>query len=62
MSTRVGFIGVGLIATSHLENLAAMEGVEIAALCDLSELALENPSLRCWAAGWAASGRRLGGR
>jgi len=46
MSTRVGFIGVGLIATSHLENLAAMEGVEIAALCDLSEPALERAQQR----------------
>ena len=36
MAVRVGFIGTGLIATSHMENLAAMDGVHIAALCDVS--------------------------
>ncbi|NPV10031.1 MAG: Gfo/Idh/MocA family oxidoreductase, partial [Anaerolineae bacterium] len=46
MPTRIGFIGVGLIATSHLENLAAMEGVEIVALCDLSPAALEKAQRR----------------
>ena len=33
---RVGFIGTGIIATSHMQNLAKMEGVRIAALCDIS--------------------------
>ncbi len=46
MPTRIGFIGVGLIATSHLENLATMEGVEIAALCDVSEAALDKAAQR----------------
>lgn len=34
--TRVGFIGTGIIATSHMRNLAQMDGVRIAALCDVS--------------------------
>jgi predicted dehydrogenase len=46
MPTKVGFIGVGLIATSHLENLSAMDGVEIAALCDVSPAALEKAQQR----------------
>lgn len=52
MPTRIGFVGVGLIATSHLENLAAMDGVEIAALCDLSEPALEKARRRFGGAGY----------
>lgn len=31
---RVGFLGVGGIAAGHLRNLAAMEGVTVAAVCD----------------------------
>ncbi|MCG3196362.1 MAG: Myo-inositol 2-dehydrogenase [bacterium] len=39
---RIGVIGVGGISGVHLENLRQMEGVEIAALCDLSERVLSN--------------------
>lgn len=46
MATRIGFIGTGLIATSHLENLATMEGVEIAGLCDVSQANLEKAQKR----------------
>lgn len=34
---KVGFVGTGGIANSHLRNLAEMENVRIAALCDLDE-------------------------
>ena len=34
---KVGFVGTGGIANSHFRNLAAMENVRIAALCDLDE-------------------------
>ncbi|MBM3215353.1 Gfo/Idh/MocA family oxidoreductase [Candidatus Poribacteria bacterium] len=38
MSTlRVGYVGTGGNAQGHLKRLAAMEGVEIAACCDVSE-------------------------
>lgn len=40
MPVRVGFIGTGLVAQLHLANLARMEDVEIAALCDISPEAL----------------------
>jgi len=39
---RVGFIGTGKISTSHLRVLAAHEGVEIGALCDLDRSSLES--------------------
>jgi predicted dehydrogenase len=34
---RIGFIGTGGIAHSHLRKLASMEGASIAALCDVAE-------------------------
>jgi len=34
---KVGFVGTGGIANSHLRNLAEMENVRIAALCDIDE-------------------------
>jgi predicted dehydrogenase len=34
---RVGFVGVGLQGSSHVENLLKIDGVEIRALCDISE-------------------------
>lgn len=34
MTIRIGFLGTGIAASWHLENLVTMEGVEIAALCD----------------------------
>jgi len=40
MPVRVGFIGTVLVAQLHLANLARMEDVEIAALCDISPEAL----------------------
>jgi predicted dehydrogenase len=37
MTIHVGFLGTGIAASWHLENLVTMEGVEIAALCDTAE-------------------------
>ena len=37
MSVRVGYVGVGLQGTSHVENLLKIEGVEIRAVCDIIE-------------------------
>ena len=34
---KIGFVGTGGIANSHLRNLAEMENVGIAALCDIDE-------------------------
>jgi len=36
MTVRVGFIGTGGIATSHLLNLASIEDAEVVALCDIA--------------------------
>lgn len=36
MSVRIGFVGVGLIAISHLVNLQQNPDAEVVALCDLS--------------------------
>lgn len=36
MTVRIGFIGVGGIATPHLINLQSLEGAEVVALCDVS--------------------------
>ncbi len=38
--TRIGVIGTGGIAGVHMDNLKTIEGVEIAALCDISQQAL----------------------
>lgn len=35
MSVKVGFVGTGVIARSHLQNLSQIGEVEIAALCDI---------------------------
>jgi myo-inositol 2-dehydrogenase/D-chiro-inositol 1-dehydrogenase len=35
MTVRIGFIGTGNVAQSHLRNLRQIEGAEVAALCDL---------------------------
>jgi len=34
---RIGFVGVGLQGTSHVENLLKVEGAEIVAVCDIVE-------------------------
>ena len=34
MSLKIGFIGVGGVAQPHLNNLSAMDGVQISAVCD----------------------------
>src|SRR5437764_564245 len=34
---RCGFLGVGGMASIHLRNLATMEGVTLAAVCDVAE-------------------------
>ncbi len=36
MTVRIGFIGTGGIAVSHLENLVSMPDTEVVALCDLA--------------------------
>ena len=36
-AVRVGYVGVGLQGTSHVENLLKIEGVEIRAVCDIIE-------------------------
>lgn len=55
MTVRIGFIGVGGIAVSHLANLLANSDAEIVALCDLSEGQIE----RARQAIAGATGRRL---
>jgi predicted dehydrogenase len=37
MTVNVGFLGAGIAASWHLENLMAMEEVRVAALCDTAE-------------------------
>jgi predicted dehydrogenase len=32
---RIGFVGVGLMGTAHVENFLKIEGVEVAAVCDI---------------------------
>lgn len=34
---RVGFVGVGLMGTAHVENLLRIEGAELRAVCDIVE-------------------------
>ncbi|MEI7664321.1 MAG: Gfo/Idh/MocA family oxidoreductase [Bacteroidota bacterium] len=34
---RIGYVGVGLQGTSHVENLLKVEGAEIVAVCDIVE-------------------------
>src|SRR6185295_18543262 len=36
-TVRVGYVGVGLQGTSHVENLLKIDGVEIRAVCDIIE-------------------------
>ncbi len=37
MTVNVGFLGTGIAAGWHLENLVTMQGVKVAALCDTAE-------------------------
>lgn len=39
---RVGYVGTGLQGTSHIENLLAIEGVELRAVCDIVPEKAEN--------------------
>lgn len=55
MTVRVGFIGTGGIAVSHLENLVGMPDTEVVALCDLAVGQIERARM----AVEAATGRRL---
>lgn len=41
VSVRIGFIGAGGIATSHLKTLTRMPDVEVVALCDISMAPIE---------------------
>ncbi len=34
---RIGFVGVGLMGTAHVENFLKIEGVEVVAVCDIVE-------------------------
>src|SRR6187200_2226142 len=34
---RVGFVGVGGMGTNHLDNYLALEGVTVAAVCDIDQ-------------------------
>ena len=45
---KVGFVGTGGIANGHLRNLAEMENVRIAALCDIDEVTRERSSRNLW--------------
>jgi predicted dehydrogenase len=40
-SVRIGFVGVGLMGSSHVENLLKIDGVEIHAVCDVVEAKVE---------------------
>ena len=31
----IGFVGVGLMGTAHLENLLKIDGAEVRAVCDI---------------------------
>jgi len=55
MTVRIGFIGTGGIAVSHLENLVSMPDAEVVALCDLAEGQIE----RARVAVADATGQRL---
>jgi predicted dehydrogenase len=39
---RIGYVGVGLQGTSHVENLLKVEGAEIVAVCDIVESKVKN--------------------
>jgi len=55
MTVRIGFIGTGGIAVSHLENLVSMPDAEVVALCDLAEGQIERARM----AVEGTTGRRL---
>jgi predicted dehydrogenase len=38
---RIGFVGVGLMGTAHVENFLRIEGVEVRAVCDVVEEKVE---------------------
>ena len=44
MTTRLGFIGLGLIARMHWEYLATRDDVELTAFCDIDESRLHPPA------------------
>jgi predicted dehydrogenase len=48
---RVGFVGVGLMGTAHVENLLRIEGVELRAVCDVVEARVERAQELAVAAG-----------
>jgi hypothetical protein len=48
---RIGVIGTGNRGTSHVNNLLAIEGVEVAAVCDLTEARAANAADICEKAG-----------
>ena len=50
-TVKVGIIGTGNRGTSHIGNLLTIEGVEIVALCDLTQSKAENGADLCQKAG-----------
>ena len=50
-TVKVGVIGTGGRGTSHISNLLTIEGVEIVALCDLTQSKAENGADLCQSAG-----------
>lgn len=51
---RVGFVGVGGMGSVHVENLLALEGVELRAICDIREAHAQRASEKVVAAGQPA--------
>ncbi|MFN8646579.1 MAG: Gfo/Idh/MocA family oxidoreductase [Gemmatimonadales bacterium] len=51
---RVGFVGVGGMGSVHVENLLALEGVELRAVCDIREAHARRASEKVVAAGQPA--------
>jgi hypothetical protein len=51
---RIGFVGVGGMGSVHLENLLAIEGVELRAVCDIRQAHADRASARVVEAGQPA--------
>lgn len=48
---RIGYVGVGGMGTNHVKNLLAIEGVQLAAVCDIVEEKVANAQLLARQAG-----------
>ncbi|MBI3194046.1 MAG: Gfo/Idh/MocA family oxidoreductase [Ignavibacteriae bacterium] len=49
---RIGFVGVGLQGTSHVENLLKIKGTEVRAVCDIVESKVQRAQEMCVRAGF----------